>query len=141
MTFLSTLATIAIGVSAALTPLGLYDSLELRESAETTFVYVRDNSPIGRATPSRQNYSFDRVCGLHTSCPGNDDGFRFIKTELPGGDTETTIVPVPGVHNRTVHTSIASNISEAFMSATANNKGTIAGVFDIQYRFFSNFNE
>lgn len=141
MTFLSTLATIAIGISAALTPLGLYDSLELRESANTTFVYVRDNSPIGRATPSRQGYSFDRVCGYYTSCPGNDDGFRFIKHEYADGTSDTEIIPKMGVHNRTVHTSIASNITEAFESATSDSNATIAGVFDIQYRFFSNYNE
>ena len=136
MTIVSTVATIMLAISAALTPLGLSDSPRLTKLQDTSFTYFRDTSPIGQATPSRENYVMNRFCGDLMSCPGNNDPFDF-QTYRNG---TTSVTPDESRKHRTLSTSIASNITEVFTSATKHPGSTIASIFDIGHRFFANFN-
>jgi hypothetical protein len=100
------------------------------------FTYVRDDSPIGLATPSHNTYTTNRICGFYfdESCPGNDDGYyRFdndtYKSSIGSNDS-----------NLSISTSIATNITEIFRGISTERKSTIPSALDIHYRSFINYN-
>lgn len=122
LSIFSTFLGVFLAVAAAITPLGLYETYRLREAEATEFGYVKDVSPVGRATPSRYKYSTNRVCGYvgNDPCPGALD---------------------QDVQQNGVSSLVASNITDVFTSATTGQRTTVAGVFDIQYRFYVQYNE
>ena len=136
---LSTLAAVMLVIASAMTPLGLQEVQVLAAFQDAHFSYARDIAPIGIATQSRDDYTFNRVCGLWTSCPGNHDPFWAVQN---GSDPYLHTGPQfhNGTPEGTISTAIAPNITEVFSSGTGNFKSTVAGAFDIQYRFFANFN-
>jgi hypothetical protein len=139
LSILSTLATCLLAIATAITPLGLYSRTVKRDNDDVVFTYVKDISPIGRATPSHADYSLNRVCGslLDVSCPGNEDGYTFIRNG-------TTFSVTPDGHDGDradwISSKIATNITTVFDSISANQSTTIAGIFDIHYRSFVNHN-
>lgn len=137
---LSTLAAVILAFASALTPLGLSEVQALRNSEDTQFAYVRDTSPIGLATQSRDSYTFNRVCGEWTSCPGNPHDPLFSVQN--GSDPYLHTGPQfrNGTPKGTVSTAIAANITHVFSSATSDFPSTVAGAFDIEYRSFVNYN-
>lgn len=116
----STFLGVLLAIAAAITPLGLHETYRLKDAEGTAFGYVKDGSSVGRATPARYRYSTNRACGFVTNeaCPGNLD-----RPEQDG-----------------ISTSVTSNITDVFTSATRGAKSTIASVFDIQYRFYIDYN-
>lgn len=136
MSYVNIFAAIVLGVAAAITPLGLHSTLRQQQSDGVPFTYVKDNSPIGEATQQRGDYSLNRVCGdtIIESCPGNDDGYDTIFNA-----TGMYSIARPGA-NDWMTTSIASNITNVFASATEGEMSTVAGVADIQYRSYIVYN-
>lgn len=139
MTWLSNGAAILLAIAAAITPLGLHATTKLGPSQDVPFTYVRDTSPIGRATYPRDHYEFDRLCGMRTiiNCPGDFNGLNY--TFSPNGSIDRThVTPHPYVSSK-----VASNITNVFDSIR-DAKGlddTIAGIFDLEYRTFVNAGE
>lgn len=135
LSLLATSGTIVLAFSAAVTPLGLYTSLQLKESKDTLFTYAPDDSVIGKSTPPRTGYSFNRVCGTFSACPGNVN--PWVINEFINSTWWNVTYDNPS--NGTISTSIAANITDAFTSATEHSD-TVAGIFDIEYRNFVNYN-
>lgn len=107
LSLLATLGAIALAFSAAVTPLGLHTTLQLKEPEDTIFTYFPDRSVIGKGTQSRTGYSFNRVCGVYAACPGNNN--PWIVKEF----SNATWWPVNyrNPTNATISTSIATNIT------------------------------
>ncbi|KAF2720552.1 hypothetical protein K431DRAFT_304206 [Polychaeton citri CBS 116435] len=137
LAILSTVCGLVLAIAAAVTPLGLRSRLSLEEVEETRFSYVRDTSAIGRATPLHATYKASRLCGSFPviSCPGNDDHITTIIS--PTSTEQSSDAGYPDAH---ITTGIADNITQAFSSATGGDDCTIAGMFDIEYRSFINYN-
>jgi hypothetical protein len=136
LSLLATLGAIALAFSAAVTPLGLHTTLRLKEPEDTIFTYTPDRSVICKGTQSRTGYSFDRVCGVYAACPGNNN--PWIIKEFSNATWWSVNYRNPT--NATISTSIATNITRAFNSATKHSR-SVAGVFDVEYRNFANYNE
>lgn len=136
MSYLNVLAAMVLGVAAAITPLGLHSTLRQQQSDSVPFSYVKDDSPIGEATQQRGDYSLNRVCGstLFESCPGNDDGYDLVYNE-----TGVYSIARPGA-NGWITSSIASNITDVFSSASEGQMSTVASMADIQYRSYIVYN-
>src|SRR5262249_10498735 len=91
---LALLGTILIPLAGVLTPLGLKDGPIIQSDYKRMSAsFVADTSPIGRATPPRDRYTYGRVCG----------GFEWFP--CPGNQTPNT-------------TAIAPSILEAFTSTS-----------------------
>ena len=139
LALLSTSTTLLLAIVAAITPLGLYPRTVKQDFDDVVFTYVKDDSPIGRATPSHNDYNVNRVCGnpLDVSCPGNEDGYTSVRNA-------TTFSVIPNEHagfrEDWISSEIASNITAVFDSISVNHSSTIAGIFDIHYRSFVNYN-
>ena len=136
LALLSNLAALILAVAAAATPLGIYAKQALAKAHETTFTYAQDLSPVGRATQPRSGYQTNRLCGglFYLNCPGNNDGWSL--GILPNGTPTATIEP--GYMYPYLSSAIAQNITVVFTSASSG--GTVANVFDIEYRSFINYN-
>ncbi|EFR00032.1 hypothetical protein MGYG_03038 [Nannizzia gypsea CBS 118893] len=128
----STLAYTNIGLavlgvlSGVVTPLGLGDQIRPAENRDVNFRYAPDLSSFGRNTIARPDMPLSRDCLVRTTqCPG---------AIVPGA------VINQGSWNRsanpdiTATTRIPKNITEMFSSASK--KSSIAGILDIQYRFW-----
>ncbi|EGE00647.1 hypothetical protein TESG_07946 [Trichophyton tonsurans CBS 112818] len=128
----STLAYTNIGlavlgvVSGVVTPLGLGDHIRPAESRDVIFHYAPDLSNFGKNTIGRPDMPLSRDCIITSAyCPG---------AIVPGA------VINQGEGNRsanpdiTATTRIPENITEMFSSVSK--KSSIAGILDIQYRFW-----
>jgi hypothetical protein len=128
---LSTLGSLLLAIVAPITPLGLSTRVQSSSASLVQFNYAIDNSPIGQANISRTGYVNNRLCGafILLNCPGSYAGYDTISNATG----EYAIPDGPDVY---MSSTIASNITEAFTSAT-NSSRTISSVFDIQYRLFT----
>ncbi|GIZ41400.1 hypothetical protein CKM354_000470500 [Cercospora kikuchii] len=134
----STLTTLLLAVAAVVTPLGLRSQLRAGEAQDIRFEYIRDTSALGMAAQSRVGYKPDRLCsdGLsYEPCPGNDDGVYMIRNASGRG-----LFTKPGRDDATLTTNIPENTTQVFSSADNDFGGTVANLFDIQYRSFINYN-
>ncbi|KAF2217266.1 hypothetical protein CERZMDRAFT_81197 [Cercospora zeae-maydis SCOH1-5] len=134
----STLTTLLLAVAAVVTPLGLHSKLRASEIQDIRFEYVRDTSALGMAAQSRVGYKPDRLCSdaiTYEPCPGNDDGVQMIRNSSGRG-----LVTLPGRDDATLTTNIPENTTRLFSSADNDFGGTVANIFDIQYRSFINYN-
>lgn len=112
----------------------MHETTILKQEDNALFVHAVDESAINQATRSRAAYMANRRCGslLAVSCPGNTDNH----TITVGNRTVWA-----GVGNQDLmSTTIADNITDAFSAATRAGGSTIAGVFDIQWRSYLNYN-
>lgn len=136
MSYLNVFAAMVLGIAAAITPLGLHSTLRQQQTDGVPFSYVRDDSPVGQATQQRGDYTLNRVCGdtIIESCPGNDDGYDVVFNE-----TGMYSIARPGA-NDWITTNVAANITNAFSSATEGEMSTVAGIADIQYRSYIDYN-
>lgn len=79
---------ILIAIAGVVTPLGLYEALQPAVAIQTRFEYLQDTSPFGFGTPSRSNFSLNRICGggdpEYMPCPFTDS----VVTEIiaPNGN-------------------------------------------------------
>lgn len=136
MSYLNVFAAMVLGIAAAITTLGLHSTLRQQQTDGVSFSYVRDDSPVGQATQQRGDYTLNRVCGdtIIESCPGNDDGYDVVFNE-----TGMYSIARPGA-NDWITTNVAANITNAFSSATEGEMSTVAGIADIQYRSYIDYN-
>lgn len=134
MSWFSTLAAVLLSVSAAITPLGLYTQLKVRHAEDTVFTYAEDRSPIGQATPPREDYVFNRFY-IDAVYPGNKAGYDYLMFANTTSNVSYSIM-----HNPYATNAIATDISAAFRrkdpSDERGNPNTVAGLWDIQYRNF-----
>jgi hypothetical protein len=75
ISLLGIVGTILLTVAGVITPLGLKSGpLTLSDYSFTSAAYVPDTSPLGLATPSRDYYTYGRICGavVPVTCPGSD---------------------------------------------------------------------
>ncbi|EGD88607.1 hypothetical protein H106_03340 [Trichophyton rubrum CBS 735.88] len=113
-------------VSGVVTPLGLGDHIRPAESRDVSFHYAPDLSNFGKNTIARPVMPLSRDCIITSAyCPG---------AIVPGA------VINQGEGNRsanpdiTATTRIPENITEMFSSVSK--KSSVAGILDIQYRFW-----
>jgi hypothetical protein len=100
------------------------------------FSYVHDDSDIGRATAASGLYKPSRRCGfwIDINCPGSYGGYITFSNK-----TGYYADVAPGFKDPYVDTSVASNITNAFTSATSDEGNTVASIFDIHYRSYYNY--
>jgi hypothetical protein len=132
---ISSLGLLFLGVVSSVTPLGLSSSVASTSQQAVQFQYTPDNSPIGEATTSHQDYATNRLCGFDSrvNCPGSAEGYDTFQNS-------TGWYGIPTTPDAYISSTIASNITEAFTSATGGDGNTISSVFDIQYRNFIQYN-
>ncbi|OCL00584.1 uncharacterized protein K441DRAFT_719672 [Cenococcum geophilum 1.58] len=114
---LSTLGLILLTGVSIVTPIGLYSTVSRGADAVVDFRYIRDTSPIGLGSSSRENYKADRLCGFLSplNCPGQAHGTSedaYISSVIP------------------------QNITDIFSSGSTGDRSYVAGAFDIQYRSY-----
>lgn len=113
------------------------------------FRYVEDQSPIGQATPFHGDYIVGGACGLWVACPGSWSSYEVVlnNSQIPeeanwnqstASITETSYTVRWNDSRLWLSRSVASNITEPFISATGAENLTVASVFDIQYRNYIN---
>ena len=112
-------------MTGVVTPLGLYDALELGGTQTPTFVYAVDHGVFGMATGPRLNHTFTRLCGSPPlPCPSGGElgvvssGGGWINTSYPFG----------------LRTRVSDDIIEVFSSGTRGAHTTISNFFDIEWR-------
>ena len=115
-----------------ITPLGLSDTITATGDQMVSFVYLSDPSSFGRSAQNRPDIPLSRDCLITSAfCPG---------AVIPGAVLNQGKGNVSVNASITATTRIPENITTMFSSATKNS--TIAGIFDIQYRFWKkNTNE
>ncbi|KAL1838284.1 hypothetical protein VTJ49DRAFT_2824 [Mycothermus thermophilus] len=116
-------------VAGIVTPLGLYDAIEPRDTFTTpAFAYAPDPSAFGLATGPRLNHTFSRRCGIirQRPCPGNTDYGIYI---WRGGGADDSASYPDGLS-----TSVPDDVVEIFSSGTKGAHTTISNVFDIEWR-------
>jgi hypothetical protein len=115
--------------------LGLSTSVAPASSQAVQYQYTADNSPIGEATTSHQDYATNRLCGFDSrvNCLGSAEGYDTFQNS-------TGWYGIPTTPDAYISSAIASKITEAFTSATGSDRNTISSVFDIQYRNFIQYN-
>lgn len=126
-----TTSLILLAVAAIVTPLGLYNTLRQKSSDETPFAFVRDLSPIGSATPKRDDYNTSRLCGwlMYKACPGQYHGFSWWTNDTGGYMNNTG-------PNDYISSVVPDNLTSIFSSGRTNGFETVATPFDIQYRTY-----
>lgn len=146
---LSTAAVAILSIAGFVTPLGLRDAIEPSDTtSQVRFEYVPDASAFGYGTPPRYN-RFSRLCGslLPMNCPGAFAGYLTFENET-GLSSDRTLscrhrLTAAGAYNLPVtpdaiiNTTIPSNLTEIFSSATSGPGNTLSGPFDIQFRTWS----
>lgn len=128
---LSTTALISLGLISVITPLGLSENISHTSFKEVEFGYVPDLQPMGKGTPERTDYTFNRFCGTlyNINCPGQDHGWNFSSNATGShrqwDDDEAYISSV-----------LPSNITDIFSSGSKGDRNRVAGAFDIQFRSY-----
>jgi hypothetical protein len=132
---ISSLGLLFLGVVSSITPLGLSSSVAPASSQAVQYQYTADNSPIGEATTSHQDYATNRLCGFDSrvNCLGSAEGYDTFQNS-------TGWYGIPTAPDAYISSAIASKITEAFTSATDSDRNTISSVSDIQYRNFIQYN-
>ena len=115
-----------VSIASIVTPLGLYDAIAPASSLTSeTFSYLRDDSAFGYGTPPRSTAPFTRDCGSNTSCPGQ----RFNQT-CDNNGTSCTAVSYSNI--------IPPTLRELFGNGSLEMGPTVSGLFDIQWRTYTN---
>ena len=128
---------ILVTVASVVTPLGLYDALELSDATFPEFEYAADTSAFGTATPIRSNLSFNRYClydygdsmllARPIPCP-------YSKGETVVSWNGTTLsYDYPDGYNNTV----PAVLHDIYSSGTRLSSTTVSNFFDIQWRQYS----
>ncbi|KAH8812938.1 hypothetical protein F5884DRAFT_318929 [Xylogone sp. PMI_703] len=132
---ISSFGLLFLGIVSSVTPLGLSSSISQVAPQLVAFQYIQDDSPIGQATTSHADYATNRLCGyfIQLNCPGNAAGYTTF-------ENSTGWYGIANTPDAYISSTIASNITEAFTSATSDPGNTISSVFDIQYRSFVQYN-
>ncbi|KAH7310668.1 hypothetical protein B0I35DRAFT_481967 [Stachybotrys elegans] len=125
-----TIGAALIVIAGIAAPLGLRDEVSPSAAEPVYFEYARDPTAWGRSTQVRPNARFGRYCefGRRINCPGQYQGVDFVETS-PGN-----FESVQNSNSSTVNTTIPSNFTTIFSSATSDPGNTLSGLFDIQYR-------
>lgn len=121
------LTTVLIAISSVLTPIGLYDVLEVGEQEVGTFSYIRDSSAYFYGTSPRSGYNFSRQCSFRLNpapCPFTNGTLIFsmgdstISWDYPD-DLSMDIPPI---------------LRELYSSGTHGIGTTVSNFFDIEWR-------
>ncbi|KAM5492315.1 hypothetical protein McaMca56_007153 [Microsporum canis] len=113
-------------ISGVVTPLGLSDQIRPASSRDVSFHYAPDLSSFGKNTISRPDMPLSRDCIITSAyCPG-----AFV----PGAVIDQGQGNKSANPKITATTNIPKNITTMFSSASK--KSSIAGILDIQYRFW-----
>lgn len=120
-----------VTIASIVTPLGLYDAIEPNEKATVSlFSYLQDNSPFGYGTPPRSQAPFARACGTDFPCPGQQLSQTCTKQGLAEVCNNTSYNPIVPQDIRTLFNEGGQHISP-----------TVSGLFDIQWRSYSNMSD
>ncbi|EFR05476.1 hypothetical protein MGYG_08489 [Nannizzia gypsea CBS 118893] len=129
ITLLSTLTTVLFGITAVVTPLGLYEGVSPKtETKFADFHYIKDTSPIGYGTPARGDVRFSRVCGGFTPqvCPHSNGNLTTTENSTGtyvSGDWYDTRIP--------------QRVIDMFQSGLSSQKSSVSSIFDIQWRSYT----
>jgi len=128
----STMGMAILAIAGIITPLGLSDEIVVASVRNAQFDYIRDPGPFGIGTPTRDDYTFSRICGIWgaTPCPSQQwpEGVITNSTGLFAPSRDYIL---------NVSTAIPKNLTDLFRSFTdSNRRTTISGVLDIQYRTY-----
>ena len=123
-------------IASAIAPLGLHNDAYATDPVPVPFSYVHDDSDIGKATATNGLYKPSRQCGywINTNCPGTYGGYITYSNNA-GYYAKVA----PGVTHPYIDTSVPSNITNVFTSATSDEGNTVASIFDIHYRSYYNY--
>lgn len=139
LSWTSALSLLLLGIVSAITPLGLRASLALTAPRSVTFQYAQDGSAFGKATLPHGDYVYNRVCGgwMTMNCPGNYDGFNHSNNLTKGTpDSGYYTWSNDNYTDPYISSRIPWNTTEIFTNATIDT--TVASIFDIKYRTFTN---
>ncbi len=125
---------VLVTVASIVTPLGLYDALELSDATFPEFEYAADTSAFGPATPPRSDLSFNRYCL-------SDGGGSVILERpipCPGSEFEAVVkrngssvsYDYPSGYNNTV----PAVLHDIYASGTRQAGTTVSNFFDVQWR-------
>lgn len=118
-----------VTIASIVTPLGLYDAIEpSNKPTVEPFNYLHDNSPFGYGTPPRSQAPFSRVCGTDYACPGQQLNKSCHTQGLTEVCTNVSYSPL-----------VPSDIRNLFNQGGQQISPTVAGLFDIQWRSYSNW--
>lgn len=117
---------VLLWAASIVTPLGLYESIELAKSqTDTRFAYLPDRSAFGYGTPPRSSASFTRICEPG-ACPGasmsqncSTEGFATIC-------------------NSTVDIRMPIELRDLLVGGAANFSPSVSSIFDMQWRTYVN---
>jgi hypothetical protein len=117
-----------VTVAGIVTPLGLYDAVELEGKPEAVaFKPAVDLGPFGLATGPRLNHTFTRICGweIYRPCPNS----RNYGVEEGDGRLEGNATYPWGLSTR-----VPEELIEVFSSGTKGVRTTVSNFFDIEWR-------
>ena len=125
---------VLVTVASIVTPLGLYDALELSDATFPEFEYAADTSAFGAATPSRSDLSFNRYCLydfggsalMERPIPCPYSGFEAV---VHYNGTSMSY-DYPSGYNNTV----PAVLHDIYSSGTRLAATTVSNFFDIQWR-------
>ena len=128
---LSTLGLILLTGVSIVTPIGLYSTVSRGADTAVDFKYIRDTSPTGLGSSSRENYKASRLCGFLSplNCPGQAHGWVFWGNDTTGFGKNLT-------EDAYISSVIPQNITDIFSSGSTGDRSYVAGAFDIQYRSY-----
>ena len=116
-------------IASIVTPLGLYDVVAPSDDPSVRpFAYVRDNSAFGYGTPPRSSAPFVRVCGTNIPCPGQT-------LNKVCNDEDTVCL------NVTYDPIVPTAMRNLFNDGAQDINPTVSGLFDIQWRSYSNWSD
>ncbi|KAE9379546.1 hypothetical protein N431DRAFT_460800 [Stipitochalara longipes BDJ] len=124
------LMSVLITIAGIVTPLGLYQEFVPSKAVDSPFQYLKDFSPFGYGTPTRNNLSFSRQCGgviPPIPCP--------FSNSVPDGQLRPsgrTNITYPHGYDM----NISQILTEIYSSGVSNNT-TVSNFFDIRYRQYS----
>lgn len=122
-----------IAVAAIVTPIGLYETIEMsRDSELAAFSYIADKGPMGLGTPPRNDLGFSRICGFDLAsrgCPGSSGS---TENSADGQSVNSTL---EAVDNR-----IPRKLAQLYQSGLTSQSPTVSSFFDIQARLFKVMN-
>jgi hypothetical protein len=121
------IATVLIAVSSVVTPIGLYDSLEIGKREVGNFSYIRDTSAYFYGTSPRRGYNFSRQCSFRTNpapCPFTNGTliFSLSSTTASWDYPDNLTMEIPPV------------LREVYSSGTRGIGTTVSNFFDIEWR-------
>lgn len=121
---LQTAIVVLVSVAAIVTPLGLYQPIELGGQELNAFQFVKDDSPFGYGTPARLGGPFTRDCGgaAKAPCPGAWRNETCVQEGLGERCTVVDSRAIPDIWRSTFRDG-ASQVSES-----------VSSIFDIQWR-------